>query len=411
MFKFFKGLFGQGKAQEEVYFSDIGVWFENKLKESTLSKELSELFGEINRASAVLAVSIKKIARKVIENDIPQEHRNTVDEYRDDYIPKIQNFIKQINIERKDPESIMAYYETLSAALEQTKESTKNHFSIIQKFFGNEALNINEAMNSLNISKSKLDKLIKRENGVKYANDVLKLIQIIKKKNKMLFELKDQIEKTELRRKESEKYRSYLETEIDNIKTEEGYQKYDQLLSKKIRLEKEMEREEQNISIAFSPILKLLFEYDKRELGADRALARQYASSPIQSLHNDKGLWILTLLQSVSLKLPELEENEQKRIRLRQSILTINENLLKDYLAKRNLIQEALSYVKRQVMSDNTSTKIGDVNYKMKHADEQIKNQEENRKKHEEETLTLNPEKDLLMLEKKLSLLGRVKVI
>ena len=266
-------------------------------------------------------------------------------------------------------------------------------------------------MNSLNESKSRLDKLIKKENGVKYVNDILKLIQLIKKKNKLLFDLKEQIEKNEIKKKESEKYREYLETELDDLKTAEEYSKYDQLLSKQIRLEKEMEREDQNISILFSPILKLLFEYDKRELGADRALARQYASSPIQSLHNDKGLWILSLLQSVSSKLPELEENEQKRIRLKQFIFAINENLLKDYLSKRNLIQEAISSVRRQIMSDNTSTKIGDVNYKMKHANEQVKTAEENRKKREEEISVLNPEKDLLMLEKKLSLLGRIKII
>ncbi len=411
MFKFLKGLFGQDKAQEEVYFSDIGAWFENKLRESNLSKELSELFGEIGRASAVLAVSIKKIAHKIIENDVPSEHRSTIDEYRDEYISKLQNFLKQINIEKKDPASILNYSENLSAALEQIKDSTKHHFSVMQKFFWNEALNIDEAMNSLNESKSKLDKLVKKETGVKYVNDVLKLIHIIKKKNKLLLELKEQMDKDEIKKKESEKYREYLETEIDNIKTDEGYQKYDQLLSKRIRLEKEIEREEQNVSVLFSPILKLLFEYDKRELGADRALARQYASSPIQSLHSDRGLWILTLLQSVSSKLPELVEDEQKRIKLRQSILAIDENVLKDYLAKRDLIKEAISQVKRQLMSDNTVTKIGDVDYKMKHADEQVKLAEENRKKHEEEVSTLNAEKDLLMLEKKLSLLGKVRVI
>ncbi len=411
MFNFFKGLFGQSKAQEEVYFSDVGIWFETKLKESSLSKELSELFNEINRASAMLAVSIKKIARKVIENEIPAEHKGTIDEYRDDYIAKLQNFLKQINLERKDPASILNYYENLSAALEQTKDSTKNHFSVIQKFFDNEAVNITEAMNLLIDSKSKLDKLIKKENGVKYVSDVQKLIQIIKKKNKLLMELKERIERDEVKKKESEKYRDYLETELDDLKTAEEYSKYDQLISKQMRLEKELEREEQNISILFSPILKLLFEYDKKEMGADRALARQYASSPIQSLHNDKGLWILTLLQSVSSKLPELEQNEQKRIKVRQSILAINETILKDYLAKRSLIQDAVSNVKRQIMSNNTTTKIGDVNYKMKHVDEQVKTAEENRKKHENEISTLNPEKDLLMLEKKLSLLGKVKII
>ena len=70
-----------------------------------------------------------------------------------------------------------------------------------------------------------------------------------------------------------------------------------------------------------------------------------------------------------------------------------------------------MNQVKRQLMADNVTTRIGDLKYKQNHALEQLKLSEESRKKHEEEISQLNAEKDLLMLEKKLSLLGKVRVI
>ena len=411
MFKALKRLLGAGsRPVEEVSFSEIETWFENKLKEQPINKELSDLFNEITRAAAMLSLSLKKILHKVI-SDIPPDHIQTIEEHRDDYVAKMQSFLKQISLEKKNAESIINYYETLSAAIEQIKESSKSHFSIIQKFFSNESQNISESLELFEQSAANLNSLIKKEFGVKFVHDITKLIQLIRKKKKLEEELNVKIKKDEIKRKEAEEYRLKLDTELDDMKTGPDYEKYDSLVSKKIKVENEMERENKNMRILFSPILKILFEYDKRELGADRALARQYASNPIDALHTDKGLWILSLLQSVSSKLPEIEADEPKRMKIRQSILAISENVLKDHFSRYDVFKEAMNQVKKQIMTDITTTKIGDMKYKQNHVLEQLKLSEESRKKHEEEALQLNTEKDLLILEKKLNLLGKVKII
>ena len=409
MFKAIKRLVGiQKREADNIPFNAIDVWFESKLKETDLAKELSSVFNDISNSLNVLAVALKKIAKAKLDNNT--ENIDSIEDYREDFVLKLQSFAKQVTPEKKDVDSILNYGENLSAALSQVAERSKNHFSIIEKFFPEEAELISSVFDKLEECQKSLNDLIKREKGVLFVNDIKRRIQDIKKKNKDSLLLKDQLEKEEIKRKEMEEYKLVLETDIDNLKTSPEYEKYDELISKKLRIEKELERETENMRILFSPVLKMLAEYDKRELGADRALARQYASDPIISLLNDKQLWLLNLLQAVSSKLPEIEQDEKKRLRLRQSILALSEDVLKSYLAKHRIIKEAMAQIQRQITLDNTTMKVEDIKYKLNHVNNQLRIFSENKDKIEDAISDINIEKDLLMLEKKLNLLSPVKV-
>lgn len=400
-----KRLFKSGKQEaEEIPFSTIELWFDKKIKETSLTKELSSLFNEITEASTVISSSLKRIARKKIEST---DH---VEEHREDYILKMQTFLKQISLEKKDVTSILNYGETLPAALNQIEESTNNHFSIIKELFPDDAENIASAISSLENTQEELNEVIKKELGLMFVHDVNKMTQTIKKKNKIVSELKEQIIKEEAKQEEAKAYKIKLETDHDNLKSSEEYEKYDELLSKKLKLEKELERENENTKLLFSPISKILEEYDKRELGSDRALARSYVQDPLQSLHNDKNLWVLNLLQSVADKLPEIEPDEEKRIKLRQSILSVSENTLKDYLSKAEIINDSINQLRRQLMLNNTTNKIEDIKYKLNHANGQARVSTENKQKHLKTISEVDIKKDLLMLEKKLNTLTPVKI-
>ncbi len=409
MFKVLKRLVGQQKHAEEVNFSSLDSWFEEKIKETDLSKELSVCFNEISISKSILAVAIKRIAKRVLK-DIQEDQKDSVEDYRDRYVTSLHNFVKQITSDKRDVESIMTYSEVFSAAITNMSESTQNSLSVIKKFFPEEAEEIQKAFSDLKHAGRRLNELIKMDNGLLFVSDVTNLIHSIRKKQRHLEDLKENIEKEENKKNETESFRLKLEDDIDDLKSGPEYEKYDSLISKKIRLDKEMEREEENMRILFSPILKVMFEYDKRELGADRVLARQYAQNPIEALNSDKNLWVLNLLQSVSSRLPEIEPNEAKRMRIRQSILSISEDVLHSYSSKSSAIKEMLDQVKMQISRDITTTRIDDIKYRLRHAEEQIAIAEENVKKHEEAISQLNVEKDLLMLERKLNVLGKVRI-
>ncbi len=405
-----KRLFGAGHSKpDEIPFQNIDMWLETKLKESDLSKNLSEVFSEINKTVVLIDIAVKRIVKKVLA-DIAPEHKNVVENNREEYITKMQEFIKQTTPDKKDVESIINYAETLAVSLKNINEQVKNNMPFIQKLFPEQSDEIENSLEDLKNLSQEINSLVKTEFGVSYAYDAKKRIMSIRKKKKALEGTKSLIEKERIKQKEAEDYKIKLETDFDNLKTMYEYEKYDELMSQRIRLEKEIERESEHIRLLFTPLSKILSKYEG-EVDYNRSLARQYAEDPLAALHNDKDLWILNLLQIISSKLPEIIQDEGKRIKLREAIMKVTEGTLKSYLTGQKTIKENLEQVKKQLLINNTTTKMEDIKYKMNHAIEQLSVSEENIKKHEKAISELDIGKDLLMLEKKLSLLHPVKII
>jgi hypothetical protein len=410
MFKILKRLMGSGnKEREDIPFSMIDVWFETKLKETALSKDLATIFNGTSRSLQRIAIALKRIASHKLK-DLPDDHHAVIEQHRSDYIKKLQSFIQHSTLEKRDVESIVNYGETLAAALAHTNEFIKPHLSLIQKFFSDEESEIADSLAQMRTMQEQLDDLIKRDQGVLFVQDIKKRIHAIKRKNKDVAELQEKLRNEETKQKEIDAYKSKLETDLDDLKTASEYEKYDQLMGKKIKLDKELERDQEHMKLLFAPLVGAFASYDQKELGADRALARQYAADPLASLHHDSGLWLFTLLQVVSLKLPEIELDERKRLKIRQSILSLSEEVVKNYLAKYNVLKEGLSQINRQIMMNTTTTKIGDIKYKLQHVEQQLTLIAENTQKCQAVLAELNVEKDLLMLEKKLQVFSPVVI-
>jgi len=198
-----------------------------------------------------------------------------------------------------------------------------------------------------------------------------------------------------------------LETDFDNLKTSSEYEKYDQLVSNKFRLEKELERESENLRTSFATISSVLIRIE----GPEQALARQYADNPIKTLENDRNLWILNLLHTVSVRLPDLVTDEVRRMKMREALNLLSSEQLKNFLKKKELINTSLNQTHRQIMLNTTTTKIEDLKYKLNHAKEQIMFTEENKHKYQKLISEQDSEKGLLMLEKKLNTFAGVKII
>lgn len=386
---------------DEIPFSSIELWLEAKLKETELSKELSEIFSEIEQTGNMLKSSLRRIAQIKIE--LSKEHKNAAEDSREDYILKMQQFLKQIIPKEKDPESIINYAENLAVSLKHINEEAKDQ--IINELFSEQKEEIENCLEDLRDLNIALNKLIKQELGVFYVYNIKEMIRSIRKKQKTAKELEQQIEYEKTRCSEAEERRLSLETDIDNLKTMPEYEKYDRLLSQRIRLEAEIERETENIRMIFAKIAKILAKYRQ-----NHALAKQYAEDPLNAVQNDRNMQILGFLQEISSNLPVIEPDNEKRAKIIETISNINEEKLRNYLDRQNLVKDGLEQIRKQLMLSNTTVKIEDIRYKMSHVLKQLGVCRENIKKHEKAISELGIEKDLLMLEKKLNLLGRVKI-
>ncbi len=388
------------KKKEEIPFSHLSVWFETKIRETNLTKELSEVFNELSESMLILEKQVTEISKKEFPSD--QEHLST-------YTAALHTFLKQIQLpEKKDVESIVLYEETLSAALSNIKQNSQNMIKLYSKFYPQEAESFSETFDSFVEMQESLHELVKQQHGVFFVYSIQKQIKEIQKKNKTSAEVQAAMQREEEKLQEAEGYKLKLETDYDELKTSPEFEKYDILLSKKVKIENELERENQNMTLLLSPLSKLFADYVQKGLGSDMALARQYSENPIIALHNDSRFFIVDLIKHVSEKLHELEADEKKRLKLRQSLLAVSEEVLRSHRAQYERLKQLQSEVQRQLMLNNTTIKIEDLKYKLSHANEQIKMFKDNRTKYETAIEQINVQRDINALQRQLQSFSEV---
>jgi len=115
-------------------------------------------------------------------------------------------------------------------------------------------------------------------------------------------------------------------------------------------------------------------------------------------------------LQFVSNKLPELEQDEARRMKLKQFISSISDDSLRQLLARSKAIDGGLREIRRQLTGEHTARKLEDIKYKLNHAEHQIQSFDELIQVRQKEIDSLKIEKDLLSLEKELSSFAKVKL-
>lgn len=395
---------------DRVHFSGVELWLDKKLKETTLSQELTECFDDISNSLLVLDSNLKSLAAKKLEDEVPPEHIDVINENRDGYLGIMRNFMKNIVIEKKDVDSIIKYGSDLDEALIELKEDTKNTISIMNKFFPDEINEINETIEGIAETKEILDDLINRETGVKFVQDVKKIIHTIKKKNKDVLQVQNEMQKELQKLKQAEEHKLKIETEFDNLKTSDEFTKFDSILAKKIKLEKELERENENMLALFHPLSKMLSKFAETESEFGNVSARHYSKDPLLALQADRGNWIFNFIALLSKNINDMEPDEKKRIKLMNAASSLSPNAVDSYLTKIGIIREALSQTQKQTIRNSATLKMEDLKYKLNHVIEQTRIILENKQKYEDAISALNSEKDLLMLERKLNLLSRVKL-
>jgi hypothetical protein len=411
MLRILKKVFGQSGRAEAIPFSTVDMWFEKQIKENTtLIQDVSGFYAKMDEAVRLIYKQLLELGGAEPPQDISPDHVSVLEEHKKAIVSKMQDVVEDLSIPAKrDSNTVLAYSELLSISLDKLNRM-RSQLESFEKYFSAEVNAVAQSILSMSDMKDVLNNIISGEHGIIFVHDTKRRIKNIQNKEEALARLKDELEREDIRLQEVQNHKIKLETEIDNLRTTYEYEKFDQLVSKKIKLEKELEREQGIFKTAFAPIARLFAAYDEKEFGADRVLARQYASDPANTLLNDKNLWLLNLMEVASAKLPELEPDERKQIKVKEAITVITKEYLNEFLSKCNALNNAMQVIKRQIRMNATTTKIEDIKYKLRHIDEQIRGYEESKAKILEAMEEQNTEKDLLMLEKQLSSLTQIRL-
>lgn len=404
-----------GKKEEErkeIPFSEVSAWFDATIKELPLREELHDFFNDLSGSIKVLDSALKDLVDRQLKDELSENQIEIVDDHKRDYIAKMRDFIKKIQLPKNmDVHTIVEYDQLLSESLEQLTQQTRDHLMVLNKFFSAETGSILSSLHMIETARDDLNELVEQEHGVKYISNMKRLIRTVDKKKKQVAVIQEQLQHEIQRRNEMESYKAKLETEFDDLKTASEYNKYDQHFSRKIRVEKEFERERHQFLATFSQIAKVLREYEKNSLGIGGDLARRYADDPVSAVMNDSNFRIVDIIPNIISQLPVMEPNEMRRARITQALSTLTLEYLKQFVEKNVLLRNTMQNVQRQITMDPVSLKVGDINYKIKHVQEQIALFEQNQAKYESMIKEIDAGKALLILERELNSFAGIKLL
>ncbi len=413
MLDILKRMFGKKEEErKEIPFSEVSAWFDATIKELPLREELHDFFNDLSGSIKVLDSALKDLVDRQLKDELSENQIEIVDDHKRDYIAKMRDFIKKIQLPKNmDVHTIVEYDQLLSESLEQLTQQTRDHLMVLNKFFSAETGSILSSLHMIETARDDLNELVEQEHGVKYISNMKRLIRTVDKKKKQVAVIQEQLQHEIQRRNEMESYKAKLETEFDDLKTASEYNKYDQHFSRKIRVEKEFERERHQFLATFSQIAKVLREYEKNSLGIGGDLARRYADDPVSAVMNDSNFRIVDIIPNIISQLPVMEPNEMRRARITQALSTLTLEYLKQFVEKNVLLRNTMQNVQRQITMDPVSLKVGDINYKIKHVQEQIALFEQNQAKYESMIKEIDAGKALLILERELNSFAGIKLL
>lgn len=410
MLDFFKKLLS--KQIEEKPFSEIGKWFERKITQDLeLYDDLDALLNSMDEELVVLDENLEKLKNAELKNkEIPQRALQAMEGNRESYAKRVKDFIKQVEVPDKNDVDIQQFVDNISKMLTELNEGSMKQYFILKEFFANEARDIALSIKRIDELNKKIKKLIDAENGFNYVFDVRETIKNIEKKMSDEKNISDQLIVQEQKLKEAEAFKEKIETDIGNLETSSRYSAYSQNQNLKISTETDLRRHRENFALTFAPIEKALKKYEKVALESDKELIRDYLTSAVDALDNDRTYKILALLKSVAYKINELDIEEKKKEKILEAIEKFDSTFLKDFLWKYDAVKEKLTDINKRLTSNNVMHEIEDLNYKLKHAQEQIAKVEAEIKKINDTKKSLEINKSIKELEEKLNKLTPIKI-
>jgi len=209
---------------------------------------------------------------------------------------------------------------------------------------------------------------------VKSLELTVKDVSKLNKRMKEVSEMKDLasfIESSINDKDKKDQHRSYLEKEknellsfcektrkdIESLKHGKRAEKLNSLRSKEENASKNLKELDSEMVTLFSPLQKALKKYNNIHFVKK---VDSYVENPVTTLIRDSELEILVFLKDVKKMVDEgkIDLKDDKKKKMVESLETLNEAFIKDFIAKRSSINEELENIKTDIMLDTLSDEI-----------------------------------------------------
>ncbi|MBW2974140.1 hypothetical protein KY366_00330 [Candidatus Woesearchaeota archaeon] len=372
MFNFLKRFFSspeEEKTGKEVIKADeLGDWF--KYKSSVIFTDLDRRVEVINSRLKDAVMRTKDnlailSTSKLYNPKVSVKENQYMEGNRKSYILGVNNFLRGIDLNKKDYPSLLDFCNDFSLRLDRFGKSTFRSYQILQEFFSHESRNIAMGIKDIENSVKQLGESVK--------NARIGKVEEIKKDIAALGMKLNQKSGIESSSKDKEKVKEGLlknkkdiEKKINDLVKSREYKKLNHLKADKEVLLANIREHNARMIHAFSVMERPLRKLQKMVI-EDSGLLQKYIENPVDSLVNDDELKIAGLLRKLEKNINNytLDLKDKKREKVLETVKCLTEEFLREFVNRHNELNAQLDSLEKEVSGSETLRKENSLNYEL----------------------------------------------
>lgn len=397
MLEFLKKIF-QNEKQEakkviEISLQNLEEWLSEKSK--PLSEEVQRQIGEI-LMKADEEVQKARINVEVLENaklqnpNIPFKAKQYMEGNRKAYARAINSFLGHMEINNRDYFYLVGFCKLFDELIHNLNKSTLRSYTILQEFFANETSKIAQNLKNFDTIFKELKSILNNERMVS-VNVTKEKIQSLNAKIRQKINLDIDFRNIEADLKLSNEEKNSTMAEIEKFSKSDEHSNFLKLNEEKKDKATAFYDDENQILQSFSVLERALRKYSHIAFEHEE-LVLDYLKQPIETLANDKGLSILSVLKELErlLKDNQLQMDSKKREKSLEELKKLDKDFLEQFVRKYLSFKSEIKDIENQIKATKVPEKFKNFNKQLEDINLRIEKNNEEFEKFKNDVVRLN---------------------
>ncbi|HZX45550.1 MAG TPA: hypothetical protein VFF28_07765 [Candidatus Nanoarchaeia archaeon] len=330
---------------ERLSLAELDGWLNVKIKSSKaqIDVKVEEITKNISSEIASTKANISTLISANLHNPkISVRETQFMEGNRSAYILAVNNFLRLIEFEDREPNELLNACNEFSSRLEKFGKNTVRPYHILQEFFANESRDI--AINIKNIERLMIElKIAISPAKLDRIETITALYLDIQGRSKRRNALEDGLEESKRLLDEMVKNRITTESELAELMKRKEYKNFLELKAEKEAVLATIREENSMIINSFSAIERPLKKLD-RMVAEDNRLLQKYVENCVDALVFDKDLKIFAILGKLEQNINNLtlDLKDKKREKVLLSLKSITREYLTGFQNRRRELSDKL---------------------------------------------------------------------
>jgi len=382
MFERLKTMFSQNHEPEEESVSreELGQWITTKEKKyyGDAVRKIDQKKQGILRLITETEKHITDLEGAELQNKkIPKRALQLMDGNRESYIKKTRDFIKNLDTDFEDLESVKDFLSQFQKQLELLNKNNIKSYMVLQEFLANETGKIARDIKGMEKIVRELEEILKTS-GLEKITSMRAMIEKLDEKTI----LKSQIEKRlgkEREELEAEKKQKISITErVKELQKSEEYTSFESLKKERDEIIQRLKKQEDRLIQLFSGLESGLKKYGR--IALDEASVVSYQKNPPRALYEDEELKILTILKNLRKNIDDgtIDMKDKKKTKTLETIEKLDKGFFSDYLFEYNELKHAKKIKDEKIAKNTVMHDYNELDYMLNHLNQKIDAAERN---------------------------------